>query len=135
VGGRASKLAACAAIVCIGGTVLGLGVSHLLRFDGKFLAGSVAARAERSYRQELCLFQGIRRDVPRGAGVYLAGNSVAHTQRLAELSTLWAVPKENRRAAQWALTITKLHSSGRPRRPRGTRQYRCYGDLLMVREI
>jgi hypothetical protein len=132
---RASNLAACAAIACIGGTVLGLSVSHLLQFDGKFLARAVVARARDAYRQELCLLHAIRTDVPRGAGVYLGGNDVAHTQRLAELSTLWAVPELNWRAARWALTITKPDAAHRRHYRHGTRQYRCYGELLVVRQI
>jgi hypothetical protein len=132
---RASTLVACAAIAGIGGSVLGVGVSHLVQFDTKFLAQSVAAQNEGTYRQELCFFRAIRADVPRGAGVYLAGNNVVHTQRLAELSTLWATPEVHRSAAEWVVTITNLSRAQRHRYHPATGQFRCDGAVLKVRPI
>lgn len=131
---REITIAGCAAVAGIGGTVFGLGISHLAQFDDKALAGNVVAQVERAYRQELCLFHAIRKDVPKGASVYLPGNNPAHTQRLAELSTLWAIPTESQRTAEWVLTITKLNAAHREHPVRGTRQSRCYGDLLVARQ-
>ena len=132
---RASKVVACAAIAAIGGPVLGLRIAHLVQFDNAALARAAVERTQNSYRQELCLFRAIRKEVPRGAGVYLAGNNEAYFQRLAELSTLWVTPEEDQRAAQWTLTITKVTGSHQAPLPSGTRHFRCYNNILVARPI
>ncbi len=83
----------------------------------------------------MCLFHAIRSDVPESAAVYVDTSNVSHGQRLAELSTLWAVPKEQEAAAQWVLTITYLGKSRPPRRHHGIRFTDCAGALLVVRHI
>jgi hypothetical protein len=67
--------------------------------------------------------------------VYVHSASVPHTQKLAELSTLWAVPREHRDAAQWLLTIKYLGRWPPPRHRRGLTYTRCAGVILLVRHL
>ena len=56
--------------------------------------------------------------MPGGAAVYVNSSSSPHTQRLAEWSTLWAVPRKDEAAAQWVLTIKYLGKYPPPRHRR-----------------
>ena len=47
--------------------------------------------------------------MPKGAAVYVNSAKWQHTQRLAELSTLWAVPQPTLATAQWRLSIVPAH--------------------------
>jgi hypothetical protein len=58
------------------------------------------------YQLEECEYHAIRSAVPRGALIYVASPDKARAQRLAELSTLWAVPQQNVNRADWALVIS-----------------------------
>lgn len=131
---RASGIVACAAIAGIGGTVLGIRIVHLVQYDNQALASAAVVRAQDTYRQELCLFHAIRKEVPRGAGVYVSGNIEPRFQRLAELSTLWVTPEADQRAAQWVLTIRKQDGKHRAQLPSGARIFRCYGDILVAQQ-
>ena len=133
--GRASKIVACAAIAGIGGAALGFGVDHLVRKHDHLLRPAARALAIGTYRQEVCLFHAIRADVPKGAPVYVNSASVPHTQKLAELSALWAVPQENRDTAQWLLTIKFLGHWPPPRHRRGLTYTLCAGAILLVRHL
>lgn len=134
--GRASKVVACAAIAGIGGAAFGVGIHRAVQVNDQLKSPANVTYADAAYRQELCFFRAIRSDVPRGAAVYVNGPDTAHTQRLAELSTLWAVPKEFRSAAQWTVTIRYLGKYPPPRRHhRGYTFTRCGGGLLVVRHI
>ena len=133
--GRASRIVACAAIAGIGGAALGLSVDHLVRKHDFLLRPAARALAAGTYRQEVCLFHAIRADVPRGAPVYVNSASVPHTQKLAELSTLWAVPQVNKASAQWLLTVKYLGRWPPPRHRRGVTYTRCAGAILLVRHL
>jgi hypothetical protein len=135
VPGRASKVVACAAITGIGGAAFGFCVNHLVLLSDKIQAPAARALDFASYQQEVCLFRAIRADVPRGATVYVESPSEVHTQRLAEFSTGWAVPKEQRADAQWALSIKYLGKWPAPRPRHGLAYTRCGGAILLVRHI
>jgi hypothetical protein len=135
VPGRASKIAACAAIAGIGGAAFGFGINRLVQLSDQMQSPAALTVTYGTYRQELCLFHAIRSDVPEGAAVYVIGPDPSHSQRLAEWSTAWAVPKEHEAAARWVLTITYLGKSRPPRRHAGIRFTRCAGALLVVRHI
>jgi hypothetical protein len=135
VPGRASKVVACAAIAGIGGAAFGLYVNHLVVVSDKIRSPAARALDFATYRQEVCLFRAIRKDVPRGAAVYVESPSQAHTQRLAEYSTGWAVPKQYRAEAQFVLTIKYLGKYPPPRHRRGVTYTQCGGAILLVRHI
>lgn len=133
--GRASKIAACAAIAGIGGAAFGFSIHHLIQLSDQMQRPAALTQAYGTYRQELCFFHAIRSDVPEGAAVYVNSSNLSHSQRLAEWSTLWAVPKKHEAAAQWVLSISYLGKSHPPRRHPGIRFTRCAGGLLVVRRI
>lgn len=133
--GRASKVVACAAIAGIGGVAFGFCVNHLIRLSDKIQSPAARALDFATYRQEVCLFDAIRSDVPKGAAVYVESPSEPHTQRLSEYSTGWAVPKEHRAGAQWVLTIKYLGKWPPPRHRHGVTYTRCGGAILLVRHI
>ena len=102
---RVGKRIGCAAIVAAAGVGLGLSVHHDVQFTRyvtttKFIAGLNAQQ-----RQAECVFDAIRLKVPKGATVYVTDPRSQPTQRLAELSTLWAVPETNIADAQYRLTL------------------------------
>jgi hypothetical protein len=135
VPGRASKIVACAAIAGIGGAAFGFCVNHLILLSDQIQTPAARALDFASYRQEVCLFRAIRADVPRGAAVYVESDSTPHTQRLAEYSTGWAVPKEHQDAAQWLLSIKYLGKWPPPRHRHGLTYTRCGGAILLVRHL
>lgn len=133
--GRASKITACAAIAGIGGAAFGFGVNHLVGLSDQIQSPAALTQVYGTYRQEVCIFHAIRADVPEGAAVYVISSNTAHSQRLAELSTLWAAPKEQRTAAQWVMTIRYLGRSRPPRRHHGFRFTVCTGAILIVQHV
>jgi hypothetical protein len=54
---------------------------------------------------EECLYRAIRSQVPEGAHFYVNGKDWHNMQRLAELSTLWAVPEANPANARYKLAV------------------------------
>jgi hypothetical protein len=111
---RVVKRVACAGIVSAAAVTLGLSVHH----DAKITAAALAPASIRQqtflFRQEECLYQAIRRQLPKGATVYVTNPRWEYTQRLAELSTLWAVPQPSLAKAQYRLIIVPArgHCSG-----------------------
>lgn len=124
---------ACTAIAGVAGVAFGLNVNHLVAESHWIQRPAAVALADGAYRQEVCLFRAIRSAVPRGAPVYVNSANVSHTQRLAELSTLWAVPQEHRAAAEYELSIKYLGKHPPPRYRHGLTYTRCAGAILLVR--
>lgn len=110
--GLLGKRIACAAIVIAAGVGLGLSVHHDVQFTGSVTTTEQIKAEDAAMRQEECLYSAIRLKVPKGATVYTVAPRFQPTQRLAELSTLWAVPVANIADAQYRLTLVP---------PRGTR--------------
>lgn len=102
---RVGKRLGCAAIVAAAGVGLALGVHHDVQFTGSVTTAKFIAGLNREMRQEQCLYNAIRLKVPKGATVYVTAPRFQPTQRLAELSTLWAVPEANIADAQYRLTL------------------------------
>lgn len=94
----------------------------------------------RYYRLEECEYHAIRSAVPEGAPIYVASPDHARAQRLAELSTLWAVPQQNVNDAAWALVVSDatpaiyLHYVHHRRYSYMTYRY-CPGALLSVKNL
>jgi hypothetical protein len=116
----------CAVIAAAAGVTLGFSVHHGLQTTTAFIRPRAVRRAVIADRQEECIYRGIRSELPKGATVYI--NDPVHVQRLAELSTLWAVPQARRAAARWTIALVPSSSlgSGSPVR------WRCYGLALEV---
>jgi len=111
----------CAAIIVAAAVPLGLSVHHELQATAAFLRPASVERAAVADRQEECIYRTIRSDLPRGAAVYI--DDPVHVQRLAELSTLWAVPQPGPATAQWTISLARdFHRPGD-----------CFGLVLVVR--
>ncbi len=102
---RIGKCIGCAAIVSAAVVTLGLSVHHDLQITGAALRPATIRHQTALFRQEECLYRAIRSEVPKGAAVYVNSPHWTHTQRLAELSTLWAVPQPSLATAQWKLSL------------------------------
>jgi len=102
---RVGKRVGCVAIAAAAAVGLGLGVLHDVQFTGSVTTAKFIAVQNRQMSQEQCLYQAIRLKVPKGATVYVTAPRFPPTQRLAELSTLWAVPEANIADAQYRLTL------------------------------
>jgi hypothetical protein len=117
----------CAVIVSAAGVTLGFGVHHGLQTTIALLRPASIRRAVVADRQEECIYRAIRSEVPRGAAVYI--DDPVHVQRLAELSTLWAVPQASPATARWTISLVPGSSLG----PGSRVPRHCYGLVLEVR--
>jgi hypothetical protein len=106
---RIGKRIGCAAIMAAAGVGLGLSVHHDVQFTGSVTTAKFIAQAKAQMRQEECVYDAIRLKVPKGATVYVTAPRFQPTQRLAELSTLWAVPEANIADAQYQLSLVAPH--------------------------
>jgi hypothetical protein len=102
---RVGKRIGCAAIVVAACAGLGLGVHHDVQFTHSATSATFVAQTNAQMRQEECVYGAIRLLVPKGATVYVNAPQFQPTQRLAELSTLWAVPEANIADAQYRLSL------------------------------
>jgi hypothetical protein len=109
---RIGKRIGCIAIVAAAGVGLGLSVHHDAQFTAQVTTSKYIGGADARMRQEECVYQAIRRKVPKGATVYVTASRFPPAQRLAELSTLWAVPETNIADARYRLTL--VPPRGRP---------------------
>jgi hypothetical protein len=119
----------CAFIAAAAGVTLGLSVHHGLQTTSALLGPRAVSSAVVADRQEECIYRGIRSDLPKGAAVYI--NDPVHVQRLAELSTLWAVPQAQRATARWTVALVPSSSLS----PGSSFRWRCYGLALEVRRV
>ena len=112
MGGRSrlsGKRIGCAVIVAVAAVTLGLTVHHDLQFTAKVTTQQWIGVQTADVQQEECIYNAIRSQVPKGAAVYVDSPDFASAQRLAELSTLWAVPQANLATAQWRLSLVPAH--------------------------
>ncbi len=116
------KRIGCAAIVAAAAVTLGLSVHHDVQFTAMVTTPKWIAEQTAKLRQEECIYHAIRAQVPKGAAVYVNSPDFHPTQRLAELSTLWAVPQASLATAQWRLSLVPAHGH-------------CGGLALEVRRI
>jgi hypothetical protein len=123
----AGRRIGCAVIVCTAAVALGLSVHHGLQTTAALLRPASIRSAVVADRQEECIYRAIRSELPKGAAVYIS--DPVHVQRLAELSTLWAVPQASRAAARWTIALVPVSSVG----PGSRVPWRCYGLTLKVR--
>ena len=107
---QVSKRVCCAGIVVAAAVTLGLSVHHGLQHTATLDRPSNIAADTTAFHQEECLYHAIRSEVPKGATVYVTSARWQYTQRLAELSTLWAVPQPTLATAQWRLSF--VHARG-----------------------
>jgi hypothetical protein len=123
---HAGRRIGCALIVAAAGVTLGLSVHHGLRTTTALVRPRAVRLSVVADRQEQCIYRAIRSDLPKGAAVYI--NDPVHIQRLAELSTLWAVPQPSRATARWTIALVPSASG-----PGSHARSRCYGLALEVR--
>lgn len=116
------KRAGCAAIVIAAVVTLGLSVRHDVQFTAKVTTSQWVAAQDAALRQEECIYNAIRSGVPKGAAVYVDNAHRANTQRLYELSTLWAVPQASPATARWMLSLVRANGP-------------CSGLALQVRRL
>jgi hypothetical protein len=137
-GGSAVKRAACAAIACGAAVPLALGAHSDVQLTKQYTSPAWTNEFTQTYQSEECLYHAIRSAVPKGAPVYVSTPSSAHTQLLAELSTLWAVPQVDVARADWALDISHETLAGylhRKHRRFMTYRYCPHGTLLSVTNL
>jgi hypothetical protein len=103
--GRAGKRIGCAGIIAAAAVTLGLSVHHDLQVTAAALTPASIEQQTAALHQEECVYQAIRLLVPKGATVYVQAPRFQPTQRLAELSTLWAVPQASLANAQYRLSL------------------------------
>jgi hypothetical protein len=103
--GQAGKRIAAVAIVAAAAVTLGLSAHHDVQFTASVTTPRWIAEQTAALRQEECLYNAIRAEVPKGAPIYVISPDAYPTQRLSELSTLWAVPQANRADARWRLCL------------------------------
>lgn len=111
----------CAVIVAAAGVTLGFSVHHGLQTTTALLRPGSVRGAVVADRQEECIYRAIRSELPKGATVYI--NDPVHLQRLAELSTLWAVPQPSPATARWTISLV----------PGSPVPSHCFGLALEVR--
>lgn len=114
------KRAACAMIFSCAAVSVGFSVSHDVQTTASFLTPVLIHGAALARKQETCIYDLIRHEVPKGAAVYVNSPRVEWSQRLAELATLWAVPQPTGATALYRLSVA-----------RGD----CYGVGLLVRRL
>jgi hypothetical protein len=124
---QAARRIGCAVIVSAAGVALGFSVHHGLQTTTAFLRPGSIRSAVVADRREDCIYRAIRAELPRGAAVYI--NDPVHVQRLAELSTLWAVPQVSPATARWTISLVPSSSLD----PGSDARSRCYGLALEVR--
>jgi hypothetical protein len=106
---QVGKRIGCAAIASAAAVTLGFSVHHGLQGTAAALGPAMSNRQTTLFRQEECLYHAIRSMVPEGATVYTVNPQWPVTQKLAELSTLWAVPQPSLATAQYRLSIVSAH--------------------------
>ena len=113
-GRNIGKRIGCAGIVCAAAVTLGLSVRHGLQTTAAILSPASTRQAAAADRQEDCIYQAIRSELPKGAAVYVDSRDYHVRQRLAELSTTWAVPQASLATARWKLALVRVrgHCSG-----------------------
>jgi hypothetical protein len=114
------KRIGCVGIVCAAAVTLGLSVNHGLRATASFLSPASVRQNTAAYRQEECIYRAIRSELPEGATVYVDSPAWPVQQRLAELSTLWAVPQPSLATARWKIFLVAA-------------QHHCFRLALEVR--
>ena len=89
------KRIGCAVIASAAAVTLGLSVHHDVQTTAAVLSPASIKHATAADQQEECIYHAIRSELPSGAAVYIDDPVVqwGNFQRLAELSTLWAVPQ------------------------------------------
>jgi len=109
---RIGKRIGCAGIISAAVVTLGLSVHHDLQVTAAALTPASIKQQAAALRQEECLYRAIRLLVPKGATVYVNAPRFQPTQRLAELSTSWAVPQASLANAQYRLSLVPAHGYG-----------------------
>lgn len=105
---QVAKRIGCAAIACTAAVTLGLSVQHGLKTTAAVLSPASIKQATAADRQEECIYRVIRSELPKGAAVYVDSQDYHVRQRLAELSTLWAMPQASLATAQWKLSLVHV---------------------------
>ena len=113
---RAARRLASVVILVAAIVALGVGAHRDLLVIDMFTKPQAVHQQTTNVLAEQCLYQAIRSEVPKGAPVYTQDGY--YTQRLAELSTLWAVPVPTLAQARYQLAVI----------PGG----QCYGLALKV---
>lgn len=137
---RVGKGIGAVAIISAAAVTAGLSVHHDVQFLTRDLTSSSIAGQTAQLQQLECLYQAIRIEVPKGATVYVTYPRAPITDRLAELSSAWAVPQVRLADAQYRLTLVPARGhhlypfplTGTPLVPA---QGQCDGITLKARHL
>lgn len=102
---KIGKRVLCAVILCGAAVPVGVRVGDDVQATDSLVAPAWIQSVAHADRQDLCIYNLIRREVPRGAPIYVNSSDVAYSQRLAELSTLWAIPQRTQATAKYLVFI------------------------------
>jgi hypothetical protein len=122
---RFGKRVVCAGIIAAAAVSLGFSVRHGVAFTANFGAPANVQAWTLDLRQQECIYQAIRKQVPEGVTAYVHGPTHALTWKLATMSTPWLIPQEaSPPTAPWRLSLVYV-------RPRT----QCLGLELKVRHL
>jgi hypothetical protein len=104
-----------AAVIAVAAAVmLALGIHHGVELNNSVLNPATVAQNTATDARVMCMYRGIRQELPEGATFYDAPTkaNVYHFQRLAEVATLWAVPRTTESASEYLIKIAKGGCAG-----------------------
>jgi hypothetical protein len=110
--GDASVRAGGAVVALVAAAALALGIDHGLGVTARLLSPSSVRQASLGQTRDRCIYREVRRELPKGASFYASMTSLLYAQRLAELATLWAVPRPAPRSAGWLVTVVPGRCAG-----------------------
>jgi transketolase C-terminal domain/subunit len=106
---RFGKRVGCAGILAAAVVSLGLSVRHGVAFTSNFRSPANVRAWTINIRQEECIYQAIRKQVPEGVTAYVHGPTHPLTWKMATMSTPWLVPQEaSPPTALWRLSLVHV---------------------------
>jgi hypothetical protein len=111
---RARRRPSVGARVIVGGVAIGalaFGVAHSLHETSAMSSPSLRATTQSSIRQESCLRQEVREQIPKGASVYLEATGYNY-QLLKQFVAAWAIPSASSTGSSLTVTLAAGTSGG-----------------------
>jgi hypothetical protein len=111
---RARRRPSVGARVIVGGIAIGalvFAVAHSLNETSAMSSPSLRATTQLSVRQESCLRQEVREQVPKGASVYLDATGYNY-QLLEQFVAAWAIPSRSSTGSSLTVTLAAGTSGG-----------------------
>ena len=105
-----AKRVACVAVAAVAAITLWVKVDHDRQITAQVLRPAAARQSVAANDRWQCIYRAIRAGVPQGSTVDVNfPENPVYFQRMAELSTGWAIPQRTVDGAQWRLLIYRTH--------------------------